>query len=334
MISRRLAVVALGIAAAFLPVAGPAAGADGFDIVTLGALGGIQDGNLSAYLIHPHSDDNAATCDAGTLVNGLRVADEKGAFDAIKVPAGSAQSRVGYVLTEKIKGYLVSHGHLDHVAGLIVASPDDSKKPIYALPSVGTELVETYFNWKAWPNFTDRGKAPQLKKFTLEDLKPGAAVPIKDTKMSVTAFPLSHGGVESTAFLLESDGDAVLCFGDTGPDSVEKTTRMKDIWSAVADKAKQRRLKAIVIEVSYASDRPDNLLFGHLTPKYLLTSLRELDQQAGGNALKDLPVVISHIKYSLTNEQPQKKILEELQANNDLGVRFVIPQQGDRWHFK
>ena len=36
--------------------------------------------------------------------------------------------------------------------------------------------------------------------------------------MSVTAFPLSHGGMESTAFLLESDGDGILCFGDTGPD--------------------------------------------------------------------------------------------------------------------
>ena len=328
-----LTAVALGVAA-FLPMAHQATAADGFDIVTLGALGGIQDGNLSAYLIHPHGDDNAVACDAGTLVNGLRVADEKGAFDAVRVPAGSPQSRVGYVLTEKIKGYLVSHAHLDHVAGLIVASPDDSKKPIYALPSVGTELVETYFNWRAWPNFTDRGKAPQLKKFTLEDLKPGAARPIKDTKMSVTAFPLSHGGVESTAFVLEADGDAVVCFGDTGPDAVEKAAKMKDVWSAVADKAKQRRLKAVLIEVSYTSDRPDNLLFGHLTPKYLLASLRELDQLAGGNALKDLPVVVSHIKYSLTTEQPQKKILEELKANNDLGVRFIIPQQGDRWHFE
>ena len=40
--------------------------------------------------------------------------------------------------------------------------------------------------------------------------------------MTVTAFPLSHGGMESTAFLLESDGDALLCFGDTGPDAVRE----------------------------------------------------------------------------------------------------------------
>ncbi len=138
----------------------------------------------------------------------------------------------------------------------------------------------------------------------------------------------------STAFLLESDGDALLCFGDTGPDTVEKGTRLHDVWAAVADRAKQKHLKAIVIESSYTSDRPDNLLFGHLTPRWVLESLRELDKLAGGNALKGLPVVVSHIKYSLTREQPQKQMLQELEARNDLGVRFVIPEQGSRWHFQ
>ncbi len=311
-----------------------AAAADGFDVVALGALGGIEDGNLSAWLIHPHDDMRAVTCDAGTLVNGLRVADEKGAFKELTVPAGSGLSRVGYVLTDRIKGYLVSHAHLDHVGGLVIASPDDSKKPIYALASVNAALAASYFNWQAWPNLADRGKAPQLKKYTYEDLAPATATPLKETNMSVTAFPLSHGGVESTAFLLESGQESMLCFGDTGPDSVEKSTRMHDVWTAVAQRVKQHRLKAIIIETSYTSDRPDNLLFGHLTPKWLLASLHELDRAAGGNALRGLPIVVSHIKYSLTEEQPQKKIQQELEAGNDLGVRFILPAQGERWTFK
>lgn len=307
---------------------------DGFDVITLGALGGIQDGNLSANLIHPHDDSRAVVCDAGTLVNGLRAADGKGALGGFPVPAGSPLSRVGYLLTDRIKGYLVSHAHLDHVAGLIVASPDDSKKPIYGLASVNSALVDTYFNWQAWPNFTDRGKAPQLKKYALRDLSPGVATPIDDTNMTVTAYPLSHGGVESTAFAIESDGDVVVCLGDTGPDEVEKGSRLRDVWSAVAAKARQGKLKAILIEASYTSDRPDNLLFGHLTPKWILKSLRELDQLAGGKALRDLPVVITHIKYSLTLEQPQKQMQDELDAGNDLGLRFVLPEQGARWHFR
>jgi 3',5'-cyclic-nucleotide phosphodiesterase len=325
---------AAALTAALLSGAQASHAADGFDIVTLGALGGIQDGNLSAYLVHPHDDDRAVTFDVGTLVNGLRVADEKGAFEGVKVPAESPLGRVGYVLTDRIKGYLVSHAHLDHVAGLIVASPDDSRKPVYALPSVNASLVDTYFNWQAWPNFTDRGKAPQLKKYPLEDLKPGVSVPLKDTRMSVTAFPLSHGGMESTAFVVESDGDVVVYFGDTGPDPVEKGTKMRDVWAAVADKARQRKLKAILIESSYTSDRPDAQLFGHLTPKWIMKSLHELDELAGGKALKDLPIVITHIKYSLTREQPQARMEQELAAENDLGVRFLVPQQGTRWHFK
>ena len=175
--------------------------------------------------------------------------------------------------------------------------------------------------------------APQLGKYAIEDLKPGVAMPLKDTVMSVTAFPLSHGGVESTAFLIESDGDGLLCFGDTGPDAIEKSTRLREVWAAVAERVRQKRLKAVVIESSYSSDRPDDLLFGHLTPRWVLEELRALDELAGGNALTGLPVVISHIKYSHSGQQPQKQLLQELEAGNDLGLRFIIPEQGTRLHF-
>ena len=70
--------VATAVLAAGLSLAVEGRAADGFDVVALGALGGIQDGNLSAWLVHPHDDDRAVTFDAGTLVNGLRIADEKG----------------------------------------------------------------------------------------------------------------------------------------------------------------------------------------------------------------------------------------------------------------
>jgi hypothetical protein len=46
----------------------------GFNITVLGAKGGIQDGNLTSFLIAPIGDNNAIACDAGSIVNGLRVA--------------------------------------------------------------------------------------------------------------------------------------------------------------------------------------------------------------------------------------------------------------------
>jgi 3',5'-cyclic-nucleotide phosphodiesterase len=306
----------------------------GFDVIVLGALGGIQDGNLSSYLIRPHGDRNAIACDAGSLVNGLKVAQDKGVFRDVKVPEGSTDSVIGHVLKNDIKGYLISHAHLDHVQGLVIASPDDGNKTIYSLPSVSAEIEQTYFNWKAWPNMLDRGQQPQLKKYHLEDLKPGEAKDLTGTRMTVTPFPLNHGGAESTAFLIESGGDTILCFGDTGPDEVQKASNMQDIWQAIANKVRQRKLKAIILETSYTSDRPDHLLFGHLTPKWVHKTLRLLDQEAGGDALKGLPVVVSHIKYSLTDEQPQEAIRQELEVGNDLGVQFVIPEQGALYHFQ
>jgi 3',5'-cyclic-nucleotide phosphodiesterase len=328
---RRLAIATL---AAFLALSGAARAGEGFDVVVLGARGGIEDGNLSAFLISPHGDPRAVTCDAGSLVNGLRVADAKGAFDGVTVPSESAYTRIGHMLTENIKGYLVSHAHLDHIAGLIAASPDDSRKPIYALPSVTGDIERTYFNWDAWPNFGNRGEEPLLRKYEYRDLAPGEKTELAGTAMNVTAFPLSHGGVESTAFLIESGDDALLCFGDTGPDAVEKTTRIADIWTAVAGRLRDKQLKAIIIEVSYTNAQPDNLLFGHLTPNWLLKSLRALEEKAGEGSLKGLPVVISHIKYSLKKgPPPQEDVLRELQTGNDIGVDFIIPEQGMKRRF-
>jgi 3',5'-cyclic-nucleotide phosphodiesterase len=321
-------------ALAMLLTAPAAAAGGGFDVVVLGARGGIQDGNLSAFMIAPAGDPRAVTCDAGALVNGLRVADEKGVFDDVVVPEGSPYDRIGYVLTEQIKGYLISHAHLDHVAGLIVSSPDDTAKPIYALPSVNQRIERTYFNWDAWPNFGDRGRPPLLGKYAYRDLVPGERAALSDTGMSVTAFPLSHGGTESTAFLIETGEDALLCFGDTGPDEVEGSAAIGKIWTAVADRVRAGRLKAIVVEVSYTNAQPDKQLFGHLTPAWLIKSLRSLEERAGDGSLENFPVVISHIKYSLSSgPKPQETILVELKAGNDLGVRFIVPEQGDSWRF-
>lgn len=308
----------------------PAMAGDGFDVTVLGARGGIEDGNLSAFMIAPHGDRRAVTCDAGSLVNGLRVAEARGTLKSADIPADSPYTPVGHALAEDLKGYLISHAHMDHLAGIVIASPDDSKKPIYGLASVNERISRNYFNWEAWPNFATIGKEPRLGKYELVDLAPAAKTELTGTAMQVTAFPLSHGGTESTAFMLESGEDVVLCLGDTGPDEVEKGTALKTLWEAAAPALRDGRLKGLIIEVSYANAQPDNLLFGHLTPNWLLKSMRDLEALAGKGSLKDIPVVISHVKYSLKKgDTPQQIIARELEAGNELGVRFVIPEQGD-----
>ncbi len=306
-----------------------------FDTVTLGSKGGIQDGNLTAFLIKSEADSNFVMLDAGSVVNGLIVSEQKGAFKDITVPDSSPYTKVGYLLKDKIKGYFISHAHLDHVAGLIISSPDDSKKPIYGLAATNKDLMKNYFNWSAWPNFGNKGEGFKLSKYNYVDLQPGAWSPVAETTMSVMSLPLSHSGGQSTVFILkDSEGDVFAYFGDTGPDEVEKSSAMKTAWSALAPFVKQGKLKGIIIEVSFTNEIPDKSLFGHLTPNWLVKELSVLEGMNGKGSLNDLNVAISHIKYSLKNSEDPKIIIQkQLAEANNLGVNFIFPEQGDSLQF-
>ncbi|WP_305810610.1 MBL fold metallo-hydrolase [Photobacterium leiognathi] len=305
----------------------------GFDVITLGDKGGIQDGNLTAFMLKSNTDDNYITLDAGSIVNGLIAATNKNAFSDMAVPSSSPYTQEGYILNQKIKGYFISHAHLDHIAGLIISSPDDSNKPIYALPSVHETISQHYFNWKTWPNFTTQGNGFKLGKYKLTPLNINQWLPVANTELQVKAFPLSHSGAESTAFLFENAAkEAVIYFGDTGPDAVEKSTALDTIWQQLAPYIQQKKLKGIFIETSFSNSTPDKSLFGHLTPQWLLTELNTLAGYVGGDEpLKDLNVIVTHIKYSLKKNAAPKQIIEkELRGNNNLGINFIFTEQGDR----
>ncbi|MGF7153518.1 3',5'-cyclic-nucleotide phosphodiesterase [Novosphingobium gossypii] len=319
---------ALAMAALPAPLAAEPVRPHVFDVVPLGVEGGIEEGATTAWFIAPRGGGAGLTCDAGTLVPGIRAAIDKGGF-----PAGTKASTV---LHERIRAYLVTHPHLDHVAGLVMASPDDVAKPIFALPEVNAALAQDYFNWSAWPNMADRGKPPFLRRYGYRDLTPGVpAVRVEGTGMTVSAYPLSHGGALSTAFLIEAKGDALLCMGDTGPDAVEKSSRLGALWQAIAPLVRQRRLRAIIVETSYPNARRDEDLFGHLTPRWLNAELERLAKEVGDRSLMNgLPIVIGHIKPSIDgSDEAARTIAGELNDQPSAGVKYIIGQQGRRLGF-
>ena len=93
-----------------------------FQVVPLGVKGGIDEKNLSAYLLAPLHTNDFICLDAGTINAGIEKAIENKVF---KVSTSE-------VLRKYIKGYFISHAHLDHVSGLIINSPADSSKTVYA----------------------------------------------------------------------------------------------------------------------------------------------------------------------------------------------------------
>jgi 3',5'-cyclic-nucleotide phosphodiesterase len=118
--------------------------------------------------------------------------------------------------------------------------------------------------------------------------------------MTIQAFPLSHAGPPSTAFLIQAAGFYVLYCGDTGPDAVEHRDNLHTLWAVIAPLVHTNKLRAIFLEVSYPDERPDHLLFGHLTPRWLMEELGRLaqvvDPQHPHMALHGLTVVVTHIK--------------------------------------
>jgi len=289
-----------------------------FTVVPLGVQGGLDESNLSAYMVAPAGDENYICLDAGTLYAGIRTAVDKGAL------TGS----VSQILRGHIKGYCISHPHLDHVAGLIINSPDDTAKTIYGMPPTLKVLEEKYFTWAAWANFADAGEAPALKKYHYAPLEAGQETQLTGTGMQVTAFPLSHGEpYQSTAFLLKNGDACLLYLGDTGADTIEHAGRLDKLWQVAAPLIRAGKLRAIFIETSFPNSQPTRLLFGHLTPRLLMDELKRLGQRAGDASMRDLPIVITHRKPSGDQENI---IRQELEASNPLHVKLLFPSQGTK----
>ncbi|MGL5123606.1 MAG: MBL fold metallo-hydrolase [Fusobacteriaceae bacterium] len=305
-----------------------------FEIITLGSDGGVNDGNLSSYLLKGAQDSNYVALDAGTLLPGIKKNLEKNNFTSINIPKDIEWSKEGYIFREKIKGYFLSHAHLDHISGLVISSTEDTKKPIYGIKSTIEKLKDTVFNWKLWPNFANEGEGYKLGQYEYVVLDIGKEKEVVGTTLKVKAFPLSHSNYESTMFLFNSNGDYLAYYGDVGADRVEKSNLLEKTFVEIAPLIKSEKLKAIMIEVSYVNGKKEKDLFGHLTPNLLNEEIENLAKYTGKEKLKNLDIVIIHIKPSLkNNDDVREKIKNELEKSNKYKINYFFPIQGDKMFF-
>jgi len=287
-----------------------------FTIIPLGVKGGDDESNLSSYMIAPRGSENYVCLDAGTINAGIQKAIEYKSLRGISEE----------IQRKQIKGYLISHAHLDHVAGLIINSPADTSKNIYGIPSVLNILRDKYFTWDAWANFANEGEKPQLKKYTYFPLIEGNTYPLDGTEMKVRAFELSHGNpYKSTAFLISHNDSYVLYLGDTGADEIEKSDKLAKLWQTIAPIINAGQLKAIFLEVSFPNEQPDKQLFGHLTPKLFFSELSKLESLTDEKAFKRISFIVTHTK------PPQKtteKVKKQLISGKSKDLKLIFPEQG------
>ena len=287
-----------------------------FKIIPLGVKGGDDESNLSSYMLAPYGSNHFICLDAGTINAGIQKAIDR------KTLKGISED----IQRKQIKGYLISHAHLDHVAGLIINSPADTAKNIYGIPSVLQILRDKYFTWDAWANFGNEGEKPQLKKYTYTNLEEGIFYTLTNTEMKVRAFELSHGKpYKSTAFLIQAKDNYVLYLGDTGADEIEKSDKLSRLWQKVAPLISSGKLKAILLEVSFPNEQPENQLFGHLTPQLFFNELAKLQQLTTPEAMKKVSLIVTHRKPPLKN---MLKIKQQLVMQNKPGFNLIFPEQG------
>ncbi len=305
-----------------------------FQIITLGSNGGVIDGDISGYLVRNKNEENFIALDAGTILPGIKAGLEKNNFKGITIPKDTEWSDTGYIFREKIKGYLISHGHLDHISGLVISSTEDTKKDIYGLKSTIETLKNNVFNWKLWPNFTNEGEGFKLNQYTYQELNPSESKNINNTTLKVSAFPLSHSNYESTMFLIENNGEYLAYYGDVGPDIIENSNGLEESFKIIGPLIKEKKIKAIMIESSFDNSKEDKGLFGHLSPKWINKEFEVLEKYSGKGSLKNLNVVITHIKPSLKkNDNMREKIKKELLKDNKYGVKYYFPVQGESLEF-
>jgi 3',5'-cyclic-nucleotide phosphodiesterase len=309
-----------------------------FVAIVLGSQGGISEGNLTSVLLAKKGTTEFIALDAGSLCTGIQEAKLKGSFKDVHLPRDTKLTLEGWVLRNRIKAYLITHAHLDHVSGLVINSSEDSPKPILALDATINNIRDHLFNWKIWPNFGSEGVNP-INSYAYVRLTLGSRLPIEGTTFTVEPFLLHHSHrYPSTGFLLESDGFYALFLGDTGPDAIEGGDQLQQVWTRIAPLVKSRKLRGIFMEVAYPVEKPDEQLFGHLTPAWLMKELHVLaglvDQGNPKRALRSLKVFLYHVKPSLTNEPPPRKVIaRQMKELNDLNLHFVFLKQGERIEF-
>jgi cAMP phosphodiesterase len=307
---------------------------EGFRLVVLGCYGGPREDNLSCYLVYPPSKiEQAFSFDGGSILAGLTKASEKGNLSDFKLKDPSLKLEL-QVLRHHIKAYLISHAHLDHIAGLVINSQSDiAGKYLVGSDKTINDIVDNIYNSVIWPNFGNEGAEPQIELYKYQRLPFFKKLPLASLPYEVEAFPLSHPGHYScTAFLVRHDEDYILYFGDTSADSREKEKHIQTIWKRIAPLVEEKKLRAIFLECSVPNEDSEQVKYGHLCPELFMEEFDELAKLCKV-PLTDFKVIVTHRKETLETEiNKPHQIQKDLIEINNLGLDLIFPTQGERYH--
>jgi 3',5'-cyclic-nucleotide phosphodiesterase len=303
-----------------------------FDIIVLGNGGGIDESNLSSFLISACEADRYICFDAGSLMHGLKLAAVNGHFDHLHNPKLKISA---HVLINHIDAYCISHPHLDHIAGMLIVAPLDSKKTIFGSHTTIENLNKHVFFSPIWGDFTTQKN--KNGKWDLKKMDEKQWYTVENNALKIKYYPLTHGKANnSSAFLIEHLEEYMLFFGDTGSDRIQKTDNIEKIFKEISPLIRQKKLKAVFIESSFSNNRKDDELYGHMKPSLIEEELHKLaimvDKDKHTTALKGLKILITHIKPDCKKEYSATEIIiKEINKMKSFGAEIIITKQSEKY---
>ncbi|CAN5352419.1 3',5'-cyclic-nucleotide phosphodiesterase [soil metagenome] len=190
--------------------------------------------------------------------------------DEVAIDAGSLAMATNSVQKQQIRDIVLTHAHLDHIAGLPLYIDDlfsTLRRPIqiYATAEIIEVLERDIFNWSVYPRFSelenDNGKVMEYCRFEAGEEFSIQHLQIKAVKVNhkVPCFGLivSDG---KTKFALTSD-----------------TAEMDDFWQVLNE---EENLSTILVECAFPNELEELAQISyHLTPKLLKKEIAKINNR-------------------------------------------------------
>lgn len=190
--------------------------------------------------------------------------------DCVAVDAGSLAMAASVVQRNQIRDVVLTHAHLDHIAGLPLFIDDlfatlDAPIHIHATAEVVEILKRDIFNWTIYPSFSElensNGSVMDYQTFEAEK-----EFSIKHLRFK--SLPVNHK-VPTVGFIISDEKTTIAFSSDT--------SEMDDFWKNVNA---EKKLSALLIECAFPNDLEAIAESSHhLTPYRLQKELEKFNQE-------------------------------------------------------